>query len=94
MKPIVAKLLIAASDEMGLGLVSDEGYSGRGMYGSETVAVSGDSRDFLASVAYAAGMLETLLGAMESDEVTNLEEFVEAVSELRQDNLGRSQVWY
>lgn len=94
MRPIIAKLLVAASDEMGLGLELKSDYSGRGMYGSETYAVFGDPGEFMTCVAYAAGMLDTLLGAMDTDDPTNLEDFVESISELRTDNMGRSYLWY
>ena len=81
MKPWVAKAICDATSS--LNCMDD--YSGRGMYGAETSAVTGELRDFVYAVGYAAREL--------ADEDL-ADEFLDAVRSVRTDSMGREAVFY
>jgi hypothetical protein len=99
MEKAIAKHIIAAAEVIGLDLELRADYSGRGMYGSETVAIVGSDRDFRQAICYAAGTIgDQPLPAdpgEDPEDVFDLDQFCEEVAGLRTDSVGRSStVWY
>lgn len=90
MKAESARAIVEAASVMGgmdVGMRPD--YSGRGMYGSQTAAITCDSLgDFIKCVAYAGSMLE-----QEENELT-VDDFVEDVGNVRIDQFGHGHVFY
>lgn len=87
MRNELQKALIEADETIGNGVAKPyDGYSGRGMYGKETAGVVvNDLSDLLVLVAQAAVDLPGDFGP---------EDFVEEVSRLRTDSLGRQMIVY
>ena len=96
MEKTVAKHIIAAAEVIGLELELREDYSGRGMYGSETVAIVGGDREFRQACCYAAGTIDSQPKNQEDPEdVFDLDQFCEKMAGLRSDSMGRHDtVWY
>jgi hypothetical protein len=85
MRVEVANALHAAAEELGIDARLDENYSGRGMCGRSTAAVSFDSPGQLAaSAVLAANSPEKSWGI----------DLVEELLGLRQDSLGRQTIFY
>lgn len=97
MRKAVAKAIVDAGQDIGLGIELHEGYSGRGMYGDLTDAVAFDNwSDLVQSVAAAAIRLsedhdET---AEESDDNIDPDMFVHDLGAIRTDNMGRGVIVY
>ena len=96
MEKSIAKHIIAAAEVIGLELDLREDYSGRGMYGNETVAIVGGDREFRQAICYAAGTIDSQPKNEEDPEdVFDLDQFCEEVAGLRTDSMGRyNTVWY
>lgn len=96
MEKAIAKHIIAAAEVIGLELELREDYSGRGMYGSETVAICGSDREFRQACCYAAGTIDSQpKNEEDSEDVFDLDQFCEEMASLRTDNMGMSStVWY
>jgi hypothetical protein len=97
MRKAVAKAIVDAGQDIGLEVELYEGYSGRGMYGDSTDAVTFDNwSDFVQSVAAAAIRLsedhdET---AEKSDDNIDPDMFVHDLGAIRTDNMGRGVIVY
>jgi hypothetical protein len=88
MKLETAKRIEQAADESGFdGVVARGDYSGRGMYGSTTAAVTGSQQAIVAAIAVAAYHL----GQEGPDDA---EDFLEDVGRLRWDSMGRDAIAY
>ncbi len=86
MKAETAKAICDALDDQGAEYARHADYSGRSMYGKTTVGiVVGDFGTFIGAVARAAAN-------MGPDGSTGADEFVEDVSKVRWDNMGRSDI--
>lgn len=86
MKIEIAEEIIAAARDMGADVNLHEDYSGRGMYGDTTAAISGDLNNIIAAVALAAGSLQ--------DNHRKLEDLVEAMQKLNTDSYARQIIVY
>ena len=85
----VAECIVEAAQNEGHEIDVYEGYSGRGMYGSETTGIRCDGmRALLVGVALHCGNLD----AGEDSEA--LEDVVTAMNGLRQDSLGMGIIVY
>jgi len=77
-----ALAILEAADEIGLEMKKYDGYSGRGMYGSDTTGIVFESEnDLLAAVSIAALRL--------SETERDVEGFVDDVRKFRRDNMGK-----
>ena len=88
----IAKKLADAHEELtgdDEGLTLREDYSGRGMYGEKTAGVVGNLSEFLVAIAYVG----ITMGKDGIDE-NECYEFVEAISKLETDNMGRQMIFY
>lgn len=85
MKRETAELLANTAANNGIGLTARHDYSGRGMMGSKTSAVSFDRIAVLLRVAVLAG---------HSMERGDLERFAEEIGSITMDNSGRGIVAY
>jgi len=93
MKEQIAKAIVKASTTLGLDLELRDSYSGRGMYGSTTVAVVGDQREFLRALCFAAANIEE--DTKDDEDPVYLDDFMDEVGSLRTDNMGRTAlIWY
>lgn len=92
MKKEIAEKLVEYSNSMEL----YEGYSGRGMYGKTTTAITTDSTDdFFDAVGEL--MLDMVRDAMfggEDYDIKDAEELAKVLSNLQQDSMGRGVVLY
>lgn len=98
----VADAIIAAADAIGLEMSIRESYSGRGMYGKDTVAVIyEDTNDLLKAVATAVIDLKDAeeyvthrqeQGEEVDDVALRAEDFVEELGGFRYDNMGRDSL--
>lgn len=84
-----AKAIVEASLMIGSMDIEMQEYSGRGMYGDKTTGIVGKIGDLLPCVALAAADL----ARQELDDYT-VDQFVEDISCLRTDSMGRSTIWY
>ena len=99
MKKEIAKALFKKSEDPGNWdydpLSLRDNYSGRGMYGSETWAVSGDEHVFNTSVV---GCVKDIIEDNETDDMCALankvEEFLNATLGATTDSMGMGVVWY
>lgn len=82
-----ARVLVEAGYDIGVDVALYEGYSGRGMFGKVTDAVTVSNLADFAAVAAKAGIN---LERSREDET----EFLEDLQKLRQDSLGRSIIIY
>jgi hypothetical protein len=80
-----ARAIENAANDGGLDVRVHEKYSGRGMYGKETAAVSGSFGDLVSCIAQVARDFAR------DDEA---EEFVVAMRDLARDNMGYDMVVY
>lgn len=99
MQKSVSKYLNDAATELGLECDIIEGYSGRGMFGDETIAIQIDHSGFYQIIAIAAMRVkedeDTHRDAADGDdEHLNSEDFVTALGELQVDTLGKRGVVY
>lgn len=74
-----------AAEELGVDIEVDKDYSGRGMYGDTTYAVTVSGVASLASLIAVAGR---------SIDSASHEQFVTDMQNLRSDNMGRDYVYY
>lgn len=92
MKKEIAEKLMDYGNNMEL----YEGYSGRGMYGKTTTAITTDSfTDFFDAVGEL--MLDMVQDAMfrgEEYDIKDAEELAKVLSNLQQDSMGRGMVIY
>lgn len=84
MQKKTAVALRNAAEELGVDIEMDKDYSGRGMFGDTTYAVT------LSGIA----SLATLIAVAARDLETGHEDFVEDMQNLRSDNMGREYVYY
>ena len=84
----VAEAIVAEANRQGYDINIYEGYSGRFMYGSETTGITYEYEcDFLECVIRASIMVMR----EECDESPlSLDDFIEEVTRLRKDSLGKS----
>lgn len=103
MEKRTAEKLREAADSCGIDCKVDEKYSGRGMFGNSTTGIIFDSHSDLMvcaiQVAYEIGQTEQLPqivveGESEYTEPYDIEEFLDDIQNLRQDNMGRSLIFY
>ncbi len=89
----IATLIVAAADQIGgLEVEIYEGYSGRGMMGRETTGISVHNHNtLLQCVALAASQVEE---DKDSEDRLTIDEFVEGLSDVRFDSLGRDMIVY
>ena len=80
-----AKLLVEAAKDNSLDLSLREQYSGCGMYGKDTAAIVGEYNDLAAAIALVAPNIT---------EETDYEDFVESMSKLQIDSMGKRLVFY
>lgn len=94
MKKETVAAILEAADEIGLEMKEREGYSGRGMYGKDTVGIVLDSEnDLLVSVATAAIRLKEKEDELEDAPGTlTVEEFLDDIKRIRRDNMGRDSI--
>ena len=85
MQKKTAVALRNAAEELGVDIEVDKDYSGRGMYGDTTYAVTVSGVASLASLIAVAGR---------SVDSASHEDFVEDMQNLRSDNMGREYVYY
>jgi hypothetical protein len=85
MQKKTAVALRNAAEELGVDIEVDKDYSGRGMFGDTTYAVTVSGVASLATLIAVAGR------SMDS---ANHEDFVEDMQNLRSDNMGRDLVYY
>lgn len=76
-----------------------EEYSGRGMYGKTTCAVSGDHRDVMSSIAYVFELLinEALDATDDKDHediLNRSQELSKFLGNMSTDSLGRQTIYY
>lgn len=83
MKQETMDVLVQAGDEIDRVVRPHEGYSGRGMYGKKTHAVTLDSLSDIIPVAFAAGMNNP-----ENDEL------LADLMRLSHDSMGRGVIFY
>lgn len=92
MRAAIAQAIFDASENNGLELQLIDDYSGRGMFGKSTHAISGSESEFRSACCHASAAI-ALLGTEESE--IFLEEFCDEVGGFRTDNMGRTNlVWY
>ncbi len=90
MRVETAKLIVEAGRADGIDVRLSEGYSGRGMFGKTTAAVTADSQsDLLRAVARATLKLHA---AANCDQ--EVESFLEEMGGLRKDAMGLGVVYY
>lgn len=83
------ELLVEAGKDLGLEINGREAYSGRGMYGRTTAAVTAENAsEVMAAIAQATRGLAQL----EKDE--EIDEFIEDLRGLRADSMGLGVVLY
>jgi hypothetical protein len=85
MQKKTAVALRNAAEELGVDIEVDKDYSGRGMFGDTTYAVTVSGVASLATLIAVAGR------SMNS---ASHEDFVEDMQNLRSDNMGRDLVYY
>ena len=85
MKKKTAVALRNAAEELGVDIEVDNDYSGRGMYGDTTYAVTVSGVASLATLIAVAGR---------SIDSASHEQFVTDMQNLRSDNMGRDYVYY
>lgn len=81
-----AVALRKAAEELGVDIEVDNDYSGRGMFGDTTYAVTVSGVASLASLIAVAGRI--------IPDSASHEDFVEDMQNLRSDNMGRDYVYY
>jgi len=84
MKMKFAKKLTQVAEENGFELSLYEGYSGRGMYGKSTTAVTGSLNSLIMSVAVSSKEIA------ESD--NDFEEFVRSMGMVQKDSMGKDDL--
>lgn len=88
----IAEMLINYGNDLSL----HEDYSGRGMYGKTTTAITCDSmNDLMAAIGEC--FYDMVLEAMRDGNVydeTNAVELTSVLSNIRQDSLGRGYIFY
>ena len=106
MKKEIADILIEEADNVGIDLKAYEKYSGRGMYGKDTVGIVYEKEnDLLRVVASAAARVQEEErereeeAALDDQVMADLEgltvvEFIESLGGFRYDNMGRSLIVY
>lgn len=82
----IAEEIISAARDMGTDINLHEDYSGRGMYGDTTAAISGDLNNIIAAVAMAASTLQ--------DNHRKLEDLVVAMQNISTDSYARQIIVY
>ena len=95
MRKETAKYLLEAAEEIGgLETYLDETYSGRGMYGDNTVALICDcnNKDMFQMISIAAVRIKEDEDSEEGLDSYGHEEFTEDVGKIRQDNMGRDNL--
>jgi hypothetical protein len=85
MQKKTAVALRNAAEELGVDIEVDKDYSGRGMFGDTTYAVT------VSGVASLATLIAVAVRSMNS---ASHEDFVEDMQNLRSDNMGRDLVYY
>jgi hypothetical protein len=83
-----ARGLQLAAIELGISIEVDKDYSGRGMYGDSTYAVTLNGIASLATVIAVASRNFDDVGQF------TIEDFLEDMQNLRSDNMGREYVYY
>lgn len=88
-----AKAIEAAANVIGDMRVTATLYSGRGMCGKQTWGVTTDSSyEMLGAVAYAAA--ELARDEIDKEVDLTVDDFVEEVTSLTTDSMGRGTIWY
>jgi hypothetical protein len=88
----IAELIVGYSDDLSL----HKDYSGRGMYGKTTTAITGDSmNELMAAIGdcFYDMVLEAMSDGNDYDE-TNAVELTNVLSSIRQDSLGMGYIFY
>ena len=88
----IAEMIVGYSDDLSL----HEDYSGRGMYGKTTTAITCDSMNDLME-AIGECFYDMVLGAMSDGndyDETNAVELTKVLQNLRQDSLGMGYIFY
>ena len=98
MKKKIAKLIADQSQYVGDGdeeLSYRDSYSGRGMYGTDTAAVSGDEYLYhLCVIACVNDMIENFEGKNMQLLSKKVDEFLNAALNATTDSMGMGVVWY
>lgn len=104
MKVEYRNLLVEIADNIGLEYNIEDHYSGRGMYDIETIGIIMSQSNMLVCVAHAAARLQEELtdyqNSIDGEEdqplepEVDLDDFIDAVGDLRTDNMGHDTIWY
>jgi len=93
MRKEAAKAIEKAANIIGGMNITASLYSGRGMYGKQTWSVTSDSSsEMLGAVAYAGA--ELARAEVDGEVEFDVDDFVEEVTLLTTDSMGRGTVWY
>jgi hypothetical protein len=89
MKPKFAQMIAdAAQDELQTEVSARDDYSGRGMYGDTTGAVVGSLHEIIPAIALVAFNM----GEDQENGPDMFDDFIQEVSGLSQDSMGRSDI--